>query len=84
MRSATVDPVIADADYRSVQQVPLASYDAALVCTPDEAKLELLRHLLENGKHVLVEKPLLAAERRVARAAAPGGERIRRGLLYRL
>jgi scyllo-inositol 2-dehydrogenase (NADP+) len=60
---ATVDPVVADADFRSVQQVPLASFDAALVCTPDEAKIELLTFLLENGKHVLVEKPLLAAER---------------------
>jgi scyllo-inositol 2-dehydrogenase (NADP+) len=59
---ATVDPVIDGADFRSVQQVPLASYDAALVCTPDEAKLELLAYLLENSKHVLVEKPLLAAE----------------------
>jgi scyllo-inositol 2-dehydrogenase (NADP+) len=59
---ATVDPIIDGADFRSVQQVPLAAYGAALVCTPDEAKLELLAYLLENGKHVLVEKPLLAAE----------------------
>jgi scyllo-inositol 2-dehydrogenase (NADP+) len=57
---ATVDPVIADADFRRLQDVPLARYDAALVCTPDEAKIELLSYLLENGKHVLVEKPLLA------------------------
>lgn len=59
---ATVDPVIADANYRAVQDVPLADYDAALVCTPDEAKIELLAYLVENGKHVLVEKPLLAAD----------------------
>ena len=40
----------------------LDRYDAALVCTPDGVKIELLRHLLGNGKHVLVEKPLLAAD----------------------
>jgi scyllo-inositol 2-dehydrogenase (NADP+) len=60
--AATVDPVHPDADYRSVTDVPLASYDAALVCTPDDAKFELLTYLLENGKHLLVEKPLLASE----------------------
>jgi scyllo-inositol 2-dehydrogenase (NADP+) len=54
--------MIPEADFRSLQQVPLDSFDAALVCTPDEAKLELLTYLLENGKHVLVEKPLLAAD----------------------
>jgi scyllo-inositol 2-dehydrogenase (NADP+) len=59
---ATVDPVNPDADYRSLADVPLAAYDAALVCTPDAAKIELLTALLENGKHVLVEKPLLAAD----------------------
>lgn len=57
---ATVDPVIADADYRAVDDVPLADYDAALLCVPDAAKIGLLTYLLENGKHVLVEKPLLA------------------------
>jgi predicted dehydrogenase len=57
---ASVDPVVADADFRRIEEVPLTRYDAALVCTPDEAKIELLSYLLENGKHVLVEKPLLA------------------------
>jgi predicted dehydrogenase len=57
---AAVDPVKPEADYRSVEDVPLDSYDAALVCVPDNAKLELLRHLVGNGKHVLVEKPLWA------------------------
>ncbi|MFC3053738.1 Gfo/Idh/MocA family protein [Kordiimonas pumila] len=57
-----VDPVNPDADYRSVQDVPLAAFDAALVCTPDGAKIEILTYLLSNGKHVLVEKPLLAGK----------------------
>jgi len=59
---ATVDPVIPDADYRTIAEVPLDAFDAALVCTPDDAKIALLTGLLENGKHVLVEKPLLAPD----------------------
>jgi predicted dehydrogenase len=59
---ACVDVVAPDADYRAVEDVPLSAYDAALVCTPDRAKIELLRYLLTNSKHVLVEKPLLAAD----------------------
>ena len=58
---ATVDPFNAEAQYRQVQDVPLSSYDAALLCVPDEAKLELIKYLLANRKHLLVEKPLLAA-----------------------
>lgn len=58
----TVDPVHPEADFRSLIDVPFNSYDAALVCTPDEAKIELLSHLLNNGKHVLVEKPLFARD----------------------
>lgn len=59
---ASVDPVHPDADFRDLSEVDATSYDAALVCTPDEPKLALLRTLLSAGKHVLVEKPLLAAE----------------------
>jgi len=59
---ATVDPVNAEADYKSLADVPLGDYDAALVCTPDEAKIELLTYLLGRGKHALVEKPLLAPD----------------------
>ncbi|PYS24686.1 MAG: gfo/Idh/MocA family oxidoreductase [Acidobacteria bacterium] len=57
---ACVDLALSGADYRSIEDVPLASFDAALVCTPDQAKFEILRYLLANRKHVLVEKPLLA------------------------
>jgi len=57
---ATVDPVAKDATYRRIEDVPVAGYDAALVCTPDGVKLSLLTYLLGHGKHVLVEKPLVA------------------------
>lgn len=55
-----VDPVADGVRWRKIQDVPNDSYDAALVCTPDDPKLELLKHLLSHGKHVLVEKPLYA------------------------
>lgn len=57
---ATVDPFHPEATFRSLIDVPFATYDVALVCTPDDTKIELLTHLLSNGKHVLVEKPLFA------------------------
>ena len=57
-----VDPIHPKAQYKDVRDVPLASYDSALVCTPDQVKFELLRYLLANGKHCLVEKPLLTAD----------------------
>lgn len=57
---ATVDPVVAGADYRALAEVPVSAYDSVLLCIPDEPKPELIEHALKHGKHVLVEKPLLA------------------------
>ena len=57
---ATVDPVAPGAKYRRIEDVPLQDYDAAMVCTPDDAKVALLAYLLGHGKHVLVEKPLIS------------------------
>jgi len=59
---AAVDPVNREAEYRAIEDVPLGSYDAVLACIPDEPKIAVLDYLLGNGKHVLVEKPLWAAE----------------------
>jgi predicted dehydrogenase len=59
---ATVDAMRPDAQFRSITAVPLDAYEAALVCTPDAAKLEIVSYLLAHDKHVLVEKPLLAPE----------------------
>jgi len=61
---ASVDPLNTEAEYRAVEDVPVSSYDTALVCIPDEPKVEALTYLLKNGKHVLVEKPLWALEDR--------------------
>jgi predicted dehydrogenase len=57
---ATIDPVAPEAKFRGIEEVPLDSYDAVLVCTPDEVKVAMLTYLLGHGKHVLVEKPLVA------------------------
>ena len=57
--AATVDPVAEGAHYRRIEDVPLTEYEAALCCVPDDPKPDLLRYLLQNKKHVLVEKPLL-------------------------
>ena len=59
---ASVDPDNREADYRKLEEVPVDRYDAALLCVPDEPKVDLLAYLLERGKHALVEKPLWAAQ----------------------
>src|SRR5476651_2615442 len=55
---ASVDPVNAEADYKLLADVPLDKYDAVLACIPDRPKLEMLTYCVDNGKHVLIEKPL--------------------------
>ena len=59
---ATIDPFHADANYKRIEEVPLESYDAALLCIPDEPKIEIIDYLLNHSKHLLVEKPLFAAK----------------------
>ena len=59
---STVDPFHADANYKHVEDVPLESYDAALLCIPDEPKIDIINYLLSHRKHLLVEKPLFAAK----------------------
>lgn len=62
---AVVDPVAPEATARSLAEVPLHDFDAAIVCTPDDPKPALLKTLLGAGKHVLVEKPLVAEDEAV-------------------
>lgn len=74
--AVTVDPVAEGVDFRDLRDVPLDAYDAVLLCTPDSAKPELVDHAVDNGKHVLVEKPFTLSpsgyEDLAARAAAAG------------
>ena len=59
---ADVDPKNKEAKHRRLEDVPVASYDAALLCVPDDAKLGLINFLVRHKKHALVEKPLLGSE----------------------
>jgi len=59
---ASVDPANKQADYLDLTEISLDSYDAALVCTPDQEKFSVLKYCLDHKKHVLVEKPLWADE----------------------
>jgi scyllo-inositol 2-dehydrogenase (NADP+) len=54
----TVDNQVATADYKFLEDVPLSSYECAILCVPDKPKYELIKYLISNKKHVLVEKPL--------------------------
>lgn len=55
-----VDTVVETADFKDLRQVPLDSYELVLLCIPDSQKIPLIKYCIEHGKHVLVEKPLLA------------------------
>src|SRR5438876_12041768 len=59
---AVVDPVADGVNARNIKDIPDQSYNAALVCTPDQVKVELLADLLARGKHVLVEKPMVGTD----------------------
>jgi predicted dehydrogenase len=56
---ATVDPYHRGAAYASHRDVPEETYDAVVLATPNDVKLEYLASFLGAGKHVIVEKPLL-------------------------
>src|SRR5262249_37603881 len=58
----TVDTINREATWRRIVDVPLGSFDAALLCVPDEPKIELITYLLSHGKHVMVEKPLWTSD----------------------
>ena len=55
---ASVDPYNMSAEARDISDIPIECYDAALLCVPDDQKLDLINYCLRNKKHVLVEKPL--------------------------
>lgn len=59
---ATVDAYKDGVNYKRVEEVPLDAYDAALLCIPDEPKIAIISYLLSHKKHLLVEKPLFAAD----------------------
>lgn len=59
---ASVDIKNKHANFVDIRNVAVDSYDSALLCVPDAAKVELIEYLIDNGKHALVEKPLVAKD----------------------
>lgn len=59
---AVVDPFKPEANYQRIEDVPLGEFEAALLCIPDEPKIAIISYLLSHKKHLLVEKPLFAAD----------------------
>ena len=55
-----IDPMVENINIKDVRDLPLNSFDAALICTGDKEKIEIIRYLLKNNKNVLVEKPLIS------------------------
>ncbi|MGB8216473.1 MAG: Gfo/Idh/MocA family oxidoreductase [Candidatus Methanoperedens sp.] len=64
---AIVDPFLEGTHYSEYKDVPLNLYDAAVVSVPNSVKMEILEYLMKNGKHVLVEKPLLFENEEIAK-----------------
>lgn len=56
---ATVDNLNKDADYDNVKQVPLDSFDSAIISVHNQAKLGIIEYLIKNKKNIMVEKPFL-------------------------
>ncbi len=67
---ATVDPYNPRADFPRLDACPVDRYDAAVLAVPNHVKLAQLEYLLDRGKHVLVEKPLVFSDDTVAERLA--------------
>lgn len=72
---AAVDPVNPEADAKSPDAVSPDRYDAAILSVPNRPKLGLLDAFLSQGKHVLVDKPLLFPDAATARRFEDLGKR---------
>jgi scyllo-inositol 2-dehydrogenase (NADP+) len=52
-----VDPLIKGVDFKTLNEVPLNSYDIVIICTPEKIKYKLIKFCIKNKKHIMVEKP---------------------------
>jgi predicted dehydrogenase len=53
-----VDPNVPEASHRRLEDVDAGTFEALYLCCPEHVKRPYVEWALENGKHVLVEKPL--------------------------
>ena len=56
---ATVDVKNKNADYIDFKDVSLTEFDVAILSIPNCEKFKMMEYFLENGKNIIVEKPLL-------------------------
>lgn len=63
---ATVDPLVTEATFVRHEDVALDAFDAVILAIPNHLKLECLEYFLRAGKQVLVEKPLIFPNEKVA------------------
>ena len=76
---AVVDPFDKSVDYPDCRNVPLDTFDAAVLAIPNNVKIEILEYLLVNKKSAIVEKPFFFKDRHVAErlnALAKANDRI--------
>ena len=60
---ASVDPINKEADFKSIKNVPLSTYDSCFICVPDKVKKDLINFCIRNNKNILIEKPIVANQK---------------------
>jgi len=58
LATVDIDKNNLNADFNNLKDINDKDYNAVLLCTPDNVKFKILKNILNNKKHVLVEKPL--------------------------
>ena len=58
-----VDPFSQYANFKSINIVPLKTYDAVIICTPENVKYKIIKYCIKNNKHIMVEKPFIINEK---------------------
>jgi predicted dehydrogenase len=58
-KTVIVDPLNKKSNYKNIQHLKdIKKFKKAYICTPESEKFKTIKYLLENNKHILVEKPL--------------------------
>lgn len=58
LRDAIAERYEIEQAFSTLEDVPLAKFDAAVICTPAQLHIPLAVKLVEAGLHLLIEKPL--------------------------
>ncbi len=55
---SVVDPYVKNC-VSKIEDVPLDTYNAMIICVPDEQKVKFINFAIKNNKHLMIEKPLM-------------------------